>query len=402
VTGGPAASPAPAARQGASHLYFVDVVRLLTVSLVIAVHVLALEPIAPTVAAGILLTVMHVSREVFFLLTAFVLTYGYGRKRSVHWLSFWRKRCVFVIAPYLVWTVIYFLANGSPLLPAAPALRTLGIEILTGTARYHLYFLLVSLQIYLLYPIFLAILRRTQRHHSALVVISAAYQILFYLAVQMHWSAGPLTGWLRAPDALLPSYAGFVLIGSVAAWHVDALTTWVRRHRKTGTAGMAASLVLGIGVFVAQVLIGHQDPITASTVWQPVVVLETFGVAWLFLLAGLTWQDRGTPGRRVFRAGSDAGFGVYLAHPLLLQGALGASAAVGLTSAVQQVPSGWVIALEMLVLVPGLYFLCAAFSSALRLTPISMPLTGRPGLRPVVGSAASARAAQVPSAVKTR
>ena len=92
------------------HLHYIDLVRVLTVALVIAVHLLGQETVAPTVTAGALLAVGHVSREVFFLLTAFVLAYTY-RSKPVRPLSFWRKRFLYVGLPYLAWSLIYFLAD---------------------------------------------------------------------------------------------------------------------------------------------------------------------------------------------------------------------------------------------------------------------------------------------------
>jgi peptidoglycan/LPS O-acetylase OafA/YrhL len=82
------------------HLYYVDLIRVLTVGLVIGMHVLALAPVAPTVQIGALIIVFHVSREVFFVLTAFVLTYSTGR-RKVRWPKFWRRRYLFVVVPYV-------------------------------------------------------------------------------------------------------------------------------------------------------------------------------------------------------------------------------------------------------------------------------------------------------------
>src|SRR2546426_537073 len=70
------------------HLHYVDLIRVLTVGLVIGMHTLSLAPVAPSVLLGALIIVFHVSREVFFLLTAFVLTYSTGQ-RPVRWPSFW-------------------------------------------------------------------------------------------------------------------------------------------------------------------------------------------------------------------------------------------------------------------------------------------------------------------------
>src|SRR6201999_1653030 len=98
------------------HLHYIDLVRVLTVALVIAVHVLGQETLPATVTAGALLAVGHVSREVFFLLTAFVLTYTY-RGKAPKPVPFWRKRFLYVGVPYLAWSLIYFLADTPQLNP---------------------------------------------------------------------------------------------------------------------------------------------------------------------------------------------------------------------------------------------------------------------------------------------
>jgi hypothetical protein len=58
-----------------AHLHCLDLVRVLTVALVIGVHTVSQQPGGTGLTNGALLTVMHVSREVFFLLTA--MTWGF-------------------------------------------------------------------------------------------------------------------------------------------------------------------------------------------------------------------------------------------------------------------------------------------------------------------------------------
>jgi peptidoglycan/LPS O-acetylase OafA/YrhL len=378
-----AASAGPAVRAGGvarQHLHYVDLVRVLTVGLVIGVHALAFAPVRPTVAIGAVTVVLHVSREVFFLLTAFVLTYGSG-SRPVRWLAFWRRRCLLVLVPYLVWSLVYFLANGDPW-------GALGRELLTGTARYHLYFLLVSLQIYLAFPLIRGLLRVTRGHHGVLLAEAAAFQLLFSLAVQQHWTLGALTGWLRAPDALLPSYLGYVVAGALAAWHREELVGWTRRYAGRVLAGCAVAVGLGVGVYLTQVELGGQDPVTAATVFQPVVVVESVGVAWLFLLAGLRWEERGRPARRLVRAGSDASFGIYLSHPLLLQATLAVAAVTGGAAFAQRLPGAVVLVVTLGLVAPALYLASGLLAAAARRTPASLPVTGRTRRRPAASVAA--------------
>ncbi|HKS45904.1 MAG TPA: acyltransferase [Amycolatopsis sp.] len=353
------------------HLHYVDLIRVLTIGLVIGMHVLALAPVPPSVETGALIIVFHVSREVFFLLTAFVLTYSTGRRKT-RWPSFWRKRYLFVVVPYLTWTVLYFFANGGPF-DGGTFLR----ELLTGTARYHLYFLLVSMQIYLVFPLISMLLRRTGRYHGVLLAGCAAFQLLFTLAVQYDWGAGILSGWLHFPDALLPSYLGYILAGAIAGQHRERLVAWTRAHTRVVFAGCVAAVTLGVVVCLGQMFVLGQPPLAASMVWQPVIVVESVAIAWAFLALGLRWQERGLPGRRLVLSTSDASFGIYLIHPLVLQFALLAAAALGLVGYAQTVP----VALVLLALVTGLmplaYLVSGLVSVALRRTPASLALTGR-------------------------
>ncbi|HJQ46862.1 MAG TPA: acyltransferase [Amycolatopsis sp.] len=358
------------------HLYYVDLVRVLTVGLVIATHVLALAPFTPTVFFGALTIAFHVSREVFFLLTAFVLVYSTGQ-RKVRWPAFWRKRYLFVVVPYVTWTVLYFFANGGPFLG-----ESFVHELLTGTARYHLYFLLVSMQIYLVFPLIRSLLRHTVRYHGLLVVAGLAFQLVFSLAVQRGWSAGALSGWLQMPDPYLPSYLGYIVVGAVAARHRERLVAWTLRHARAVLAGCTIALAGGIGIYLAQVYAGGQPVLVAAFVFQPAVTIESFAVAWAFLTVGLLWQERGHPGEKVVRTTSDASFGIYLVHPLVLQGALLGATSIGLVNLAQLVPNPLVLAVLILGLVPLIYLVSGMLTAAVRRTPISLALTGRAWARP--------------------
>jgi peptidoglycan/LPS O-acetylase OafA/YrhL len=367
--------------QSDHHLHYIDLVRVLTVGLVIGVHVLLSPLVVPTVQLGAVVIVFHASRNVFLLLMAFVLIYSTGR-RKVHWPRFWRRRYLFIVVPYVVWTVVYFYADPGTFVTLAATAREFGYALLTGTARYQLYFLLVSMQIYLVVPLIRGLLRVTQGRHGLLLAGCAAFQLLFSLAVQQQWSAGPLTGWLRTPDALLPSYLGYILAGAVAAWHREELVDRTRRHIRLVFGGCAAAVALTVGVYLAQVFLAGQSPLVAGVEFQPVVAVESVAIAWAFLAAGLLWQERGLPARRLVGAGSDASFGIYLVHPLIIQAVEIAAATTGVAGLAQTAPAVLVLIVLVVIIMPAIYFTCGLFTAGARRTPASLALTGRLRLRP--------------------
>jgi peptidoglycan/LPS O-acetylase OafA/YrhL len=369
------------AKPHSDHLHYVDLVRVLTVGLVIGVHVLLSGQVTPTDQLGAAVIVLHVSRNVFLLLMAFVLVYSTGR-RKVHWPKFWRRRFLFIVVPYVVWTVVYFWADPGTFATLAATAREFGYALLTGSARYQLYFLLVSMQIYLIVPLIQALLRLTQGRHRLILAGCAAFQLLFSLAVQQQWSAGPLTGWLQSPDALLPSYLGYILAGAIAAWHREDLVEATLRHIRLVFGGCAAAVALAIGVYLVQVFLAGQAPLVAAGEFQPVVAVESVAIAWAFLAAGLLWQQRGLPGRRLVAAGSDASFGIYLVHPLVLQGVEIAAFTTGAAGLTLTGPPALVVIVLLAIVAPAIYLVSWLFAAAARRTPASLAFTGRPRLRP--------------------
>src|SRR5437764_13469771 len=92
------------------HVAQVDVLRVVTMFAVIGVHTVMFTQPAGGIRSNGLLVLLHVSRLVFFFVTAFVLFYSYGdRHVSVRW--FWRCRFPSILIPYLACTDIYCQLN---------------------------------------------------------------------------------------------------------------------------------------------------------------------------------------------------------------------------------------------------------------------------------------------------
>ena len=366
----------PAVRER-RHLYELDLVRVQAVALVVGAHTAAIINLTALTGGAVML--FHVSRETFFMLTAFVLMYGYAR-RPVRWTAFWRKRWVLVGAPYLVWSVVYFVVTGlqtHTLTASWSTVGALGSDLLLGKAGYQLYFLVVSMQLYLVFPLLRRLVASTQRHHLLLLAACAVYQVVFSLAVQLQWQAGFVTAWLRGPDAALISYVFYIVAGAVAAWHADAVLAFTRRHARAILGGAAAAVAASLATYALQLTVGGMSPNDASAVFQPVLVLESSAVAWALLAIGLLWTDRGMPRRRTVLALSDRSFGVYLVHPLLLTGVLSAATAAGVASAVEGMPAAAQLALLLLLVVPVTYIAAAIVTGLFRSAPLSLALTGR-------------------------
>jgi peptidoglycan/LPS O-acetylase OafA/YrhL len=354
------------------HLDQIDLVRLLAFTAVIAVHSLDFtQTNASQLAAGTLM-LLQFGRAVFFALTGFVLVHATW-ERPLDTPSFWRRRFPYVLVPYLAWSVIYYvfgiLTSSWP--PFSWSAFYGHVEY--GDAGYHLYFLLVTLQLYLVFPLVLRFVRAT-RHRAWLVLgIVGLADLVWQAMLQYGQAPANWVGWFWIHGyELLPTYAIYVLVGCYAALHLDRVNDVVRRRGGWLVAAGAAGLVVGEAVYAVQ--LGGQAPRVAGGPLQPAMIVVSLGVLVLLYVACTRWADRGAPRRGLVAWGSDLSFGIYLAHPFVLTILL----MNGLASDDRHVP-----ALVAAVIAFVLTAVGATVASILaRRTSLSLALTGRRRRRP--------------------
>jgi peptidoglycan/LPS O-acetylase OafA/YrhL len=304
------------------HLHQVDLVRILTFACVIGVHVVSPTTDGASVVANGLLMLLHFTRETFFALTGFVLTYSY-LSRPLHLRPFWARRYLLVGVPYLAWSVIYFAINvvTQPAQPWSALLGQFATNIAEGTAWYHLYFLLVSLQVYLFFPLLLWLLRATRGHHGLLLGVSAAIQLaLTWVYMYRPPTAGVLGGLMANSSALVISYQFYVLLGALAAMHFDRMHEWVCGHLRLIGIGVVVIGALTEGWYLLAQQSSHQ-PWAASAVMQPAMLpWSVAATAGLYAL-GVCWaraRRESSLSSHAIAGASNRSFGVFLAHPAVL------------------------------------------------------------------------------------
>jgi peptidoglycan/LPS O-acetylase OafA/YrhL len=346
----------------------VDAMRPMKQAGVLTTHVLAaFAPATAIVSTNAVMLLSHFSREGFFFISACMLTYAHMNLDRGGLRRFYGRRLVAVTVPYLCWTVIYFLY----LLPsmhytsAAAALEHFAKLIATG--YYQLYFLLIIMQFYLAFPLFLRFLRRTRKHHGLIVVIAALGQVA--LMILLHWRIVPVlrVGWLLE----FPPYAFYLIAGSIAAFHLDAIDHWLLRHARLVIALTVAAALYAEAVYflaekgVTTVLGSGSDPLQPS-----VIPFDVGAIACLYLL-GVALVKPGRPRRlrAAVRIGSDNSYGVYLSQMLFINALIWAGWA-RLDSLVW-----WPLLCSATVVI--VFLAGVALTSLLARTPLAVPLTGR-------------------------
>jgi peptidoglycan/LPS O-acetylase OafA/YrhL len=360
----------------------IDFMRVYVVMGVVAVHVLT-QPIAydkPSPATFVVL--FHVTREIFLLITGLVLTYTAGSYKGWGWLRFYAKRYPLVVIPYVLWTVIYLLANQVPWHPFIPFLRVVWENLLSGKASAQLYFLIVTMKLYFVFPLLRWAILRTKRYHIAVLIASGVLQLLLATAIHEGWLANaPYFGnWFVNPDTAFLSYQFYILCGCIAAYHLPALLAWTRRYFRRIMAAALAAAGLVLASYFWQLGTGV-SPVNASAVFQPVVVIESLADALALFALGVRWQDRGVSAKGTYLLLADVSFGIYLAHVWILNQMYYWAGQLGLLDLGYHVRPGIVVFVMLVVAVPLIYVITAAFIALFRRTPFSVAVAGRLQMR---------------------
>src|SRR3977135_1743984 len=152
---------------GRQRLDQIDAMRPLKQVGVVRTHtIITFAPAGAAVLSNATLLLLHVSRDVFFFISACMLTYAYAGLNRAGWRKFYWRRFVSVGVPYLCWNLIYFLwfpyVLHDATYTAIPSLALAHFGHLLEVGYNQLYFLIVIMEFYLLFPLVLVLLRRTK------------------------------------------------------------------------------------------------------------------------------------------------------------------------------------------------------------------------------------------------
>jgi surface polysaccharide O-acyltransferase-like enzyme len=386
------------------HIYELDPMRACTAFSVVAVHVLAFTVLLNQTELGVqiqnaVVVTFHFTREVFLFVTAFALVYVYNG-RVFPFVQFWKKRGSGVLLPYVVWSIIYVLVN-VPARSVTSFVQTALFDVLTGNASYQLYYILLTLQFYLIFPLFLLFLRRVAHHPWIVLGISLVLQVLlFYVdfhVLQSNTAALPAFWQVFAQyqDRFVLVYQFYFVLGGLAALYFQQVRAFLLRHGKL-VVGVFTLLLVALWLHFALQVQVYKEPLsTATSVLQPIMVFYSVAIIAFALWLACHWAMKigeRSPSRRIWSKLSDASFGVYLVHALVLSFLL--------RLVVPAMPSVWPVAIRVmltwLLTVGG----ATAWSLLLMNIPVASRLVGRAG--PQRKAAAPRRAALLDKPARER
>ncbi len=379
------------------HVYELDLLRAVTALAVVGVHTLSFTVGLNQTEGGMevqnaVVTALHFTREVFMFVTAFALVYVYYH-RPFQLKGFWVKRGIGVLLPYVAWTLIYtwFDAPSQSLLSFV---RTSLINIVSGNAAFQLYYILLTIQLYILFPVFLAFLKRVAHYPWRVLIVSFIVQlVILYADYELFrvgtWGTTPVGKFIvQYQDRFILFYQFFFILGGITALYLPQVRAMMLRYSRWIVGSAVLGLVALLMNYVIQVRVLQESAALATVVLQPIVAIYSLTFIAFAFWAAFRWarhtDEEGHPAKyRLWQTLSDASFGVYLIHALFL--------VLLLKWLVPVMPTAWPVALRVFVL----WFLTAGSSllSSLVLlrTPVLSRLIGRSGPMVRRGAIASAK-----------
>jgi len=324
-----------AAQHSRPHLYELDLLRSVTALCVVGVHVAAFTIILTHTALGAeiqngVVTALHFTREIFIAITGFVLVYTYGGK-PFPVRKFWRKRGLGVFLPYVLWSLFYDWFSVPHTSWGFFAWRTFS-DVLTGSASFQLYYILLTLEFYIILPWFLRFIGWARERPWKVFIGSFAVQLVILALDYRFIQGGPFsqtpTGQylITYQSRFLPLYQFYMIFGGLAALYMNQVRSWVLAHGRLVAGLLVFGLALMWGNQVFQVNVMGNTQGYGITVFEPTMAVYGLVMSLFLYRVAYKWAINRAPAppraSRFWLLISDVSFGIYLVHAYFLNKAM--------------------------------------------------------------------------------
>jgi surface polysaccharide O-acyltransferase-like enzyme len=310
-----------------AHIYEIDFLRALTVFSVVAIHTLSATSqvysatTAQTDFMALCVHILHYNREIFVFVTGLVLTYVYFNRRFSP-IRFWSKRLLLIFIPYVLWSLIYTKFNNGAL-DANKFLSLSWTNIYTGNASYQLYYILLTLQYYAVFPLFLWFIKKVYKHPIAVVGISFIVQLIFIYLDFTYLQRGSLSNLPivkdfinQYRDRLFITYQFFFFFGSIVAIYINDIYRWIKQNGKYFPPIFLIVFCFYSFYFYYQLAEKESLDYALSVIQPSVVIYSTIAISFFSWIAVL-WAKK----KKMFaviKTISDTSFGIFFVHVMIL------------------------------------------------------------------------------------
>jgi probable poly-beta-1,6-N-acetyl-D-glucosamine export protein len=294
--------------------------RGLAISCVVLIHFLSAYRISPFIHGAEFQTLAVTFDQLGRLsVPLFVALSGYGlalkyQHSAFKWSEYLKKRVFKLIPLYVLWSYIYwFVFLFMPQWRPTSEMKPFFGQLFFGNADYHLYFVPMIFQLYLLFPV---LLHFTKKKPWLILLVTGIVQVGFYYVVSQSVTSTPGTAFFQSDQKQYVWFFTWIFY-FILGMSMTKVVAWIKEH--SITQWLIYSLLIGSGVWVAvsalSAINSGVDPLVALRFTRlPILVYATLAITSLFLLLE---KHRPLPKALLF-VGNNS-YSIYLGHTLLLR-----------------------------------------------------------------------------------
>lgn len=285
-------------------IYAFDIIRTIAAYAVIIVHVTAIAYTLYTKDSPHLFVISMLNRFFKFTTPVFIFLGGLMvhvkyKNRPFKALTFYKDRFMRIIMPYFLFSVFYYFSH---LIVYKWAFNEMDLvkQLLLGTAKYHLYFIIIITQLYLLTPVLIKM--RTMRHKG--LILTTLLGITLYVVMAVHFPYADRF-FLKY---LFPFMMGLMVGTDLLPFLKKKSTQWVIM-----CATAIFGLIYALTFYLQTIGVATYNGYFLSFIWFTYTNLSIYA---LIIIA--TWLERFTVLRDKAVAITQYSFFIYLVHPFIM------------------------------------------------------------------------------------
>ncbi|MTV81233.1 acyltransferase family protein [Lactobacillus sp. CRM56-3] len=268
---------------------------------------------------------LHFTRMGFMFMTGLVLTLSYYNRNA--WPTFFKKRFAGSGWPYLLWNFLLLFAM---MLFSDPHLANLSVfsqtywDAIIHGDRFYLYYILITLQLYVIFPLIVKLFK-TVNHHRLILVSSFFIQMMLMFLIKYWVSRIDRSHWLwwfnNYGDNVF-TYQFYFIFGAYTMLHYQEVSAWIQKHIKA-----IALITIGLGLGTIPYFLWYNESVLGLSEGQSVsphqpymLVYDTMMIILVFWLGRkyAYWRQHGIWqwAETLIKNGALISFGIYLDQEL--------------------------------------------------------------------------------------
>ncbi len=305
-------------------MVYLDLFRLIAAISVVVIHLTASAIGKYQPGSTLQFTVTLINGTALFAVPAFIFISGYTfmvvyRDKTINFTSFFKKRVSVLIIPYIAWSFIYYLTRIH--LSAQPFnFIKLGMCLLTGSAFYHLYFMPIIFQFYLLFIPFKKLVERFSPLLLGVITLTLYYIFTSGLPfAQSNAVIESINAWLPLKadiplsDRFFMSYLPFYVFGMLMGYKAEYCASILNKWAPVVLIYYFLTTIIHVSNRIAYYVYHVKSPYAIHYIWEYSAFGAILFLLWLTQQLELVYKNR-----NLITQLSGYTFDLYLAHPIIL------------------------------------------------------------------------------------